>query len=464
MRKIPLIIFLFGTVVLLTSCVAPVYNQPPVAVIKANPTSSDVPPLTVHFDGSDSYDPDGSIVSYIWDFGDGTFGNGITVSHVYTKAGDFTVTLTVSDDRGATGIASIVITIRCDILHEGDLIIEGNEVLTIEGIVYCQIGNIIVKDNATLRLIDAKLIFQETGEWTYIRTQDNATLRIQQMKVPPKGLNEMTFDEKSSVLIEDSNLEWFHCHDEATVVLRNSTFRDFHPHTSCSVEVSDSVIGNIGILLDIPNEQHTVSNLHPGLHEYWNFQAENPEANVGYNIILINTSVDSFDVFNNVGPVVAFINDSTLVSIGCYIGSDYFINNTETDDLRFDQFTGNITFHNTIVKSWISAYNGTDAIMRGDLTLHTASASFDSARIQRFYNVFVQDSNGAPLPYIPLRLYDFDGMEVWRGETDNEGKASFSIVFNDDNYTKRWTLKAPTLGIEREVRFLTDTPILIIAS
>jgi PKD repeat protein len=57
----------------------------------------------VDFNASSSYDPDGSIVSYSWDFGDGTTGSGVTTSHVYPYEGWFTVTLTVTDNSGYTG-------------------------------------------------------------------------------------------------------------------------------------------------------------------------------------------------------------------------------------------------------------------------------------------------------------------------------------------------------------------------
>lgn len=58
---------------------------------------SSVSGLTVGFDGSGSTDPDGSLTSYDWDFGDGTTGAGATVSHVYSAGGSYSVTLTVSD-------------------------------------------------------------------------------------------------------------------------------------------------------------------------------------------------------------------------------------------------------------------------------------------------------------------------------------------------------------------------------
>jgi hypothetical protein len=56
----------------------------------------------IHFDSSGSYDPDGTIVSYQWDFGDGNTGTGIKPYHQYYMVGDYTVSLTVTDDDGLT--------------------------------------------------------------------------------------------------------------------------------------------------------------------------------------------------------------------------------------------------------------------------------------------------------------------------------------------------------------------------
>ena len=56
----------------------------------------------VEFTGSNSYDPDGDIVSYHWDFGDGDTSDMMNPTHVYDTPGDYTVTLTVTDDEGAT--------------------------------------------------------------------------------------------------------------------------------------------------------------------------------------------------------------------------------------------------------------------------------------------------------------------------------------------------------------------------
>jgi len=59
----------------------------------------------IYFDASASYDSDGTIVSYLWDFGDGANGTGVTVDHAYTDDRSYVVTLTVTDDDGSTATA-----------------------------------------------------------------------------------------------------------------------------------------------------------------------------------------------------------------------------------------------------------------------------------------------------------------------------------------------------------------------
>ncbi|MFO7956539.1 MAG: PKD domain-containing protein [Candidatus Brocadiia bacterium] len=86
-------------------------NAPPVASITATPTSGEAP-LEVAFDGSTSSDSDGSIVSYQWQFGDGTTADTVTPSHTYGAAGTYQVTLTVTDDDGATDTDSVTITVE----------------------------------------------------------------------------------------------------------------------------------------------------------------------------------------------------------------------------------------------------------------------------------------------------------------------------------------------------------------
>jgi len=79
----------------------PVGNRWPVAVVSATPASG-VVALPVSFSATGSSDPDGTIASYAWNFGDGSAGTGASPSQTYTVAGEYVAELTVTDNQGAT--------------------------------------------------------------------------------------------------------------------------------------------------------------------------------------------------------------------------------------------------------------------------------------------------------------------------------------------------------------------------
>ena len=89
-------------------------SKPPQAVISAAPTIGPAP-LAVTFNGGGSTDSDGSITNYVWNFGDGGTVTGKSVPHTYTTAATFTATLQVTDDKGATGTASVTITAKTEL-------------------------------------------------------------------------------------------------------------------------------------------------------------------------------------------------------------------------------------------------------------------------------------------------------------------------------------------------------------
>ena len=83
-------------------------NNPPVAVATSNITGGTAP-LNVTFDGSQSTDSDGDITSYIWSFGDGNQGSGVTTEHLYEEGGSFHSTLTVIDNRAAQATSTPIV-------------------------------------------------------------------------------------------------------------------------------------------------------------------------------------------------------------------------------------------------------------------------------------------------------------------------------------------------------------------
>lgn len=98
-------------------------TQDVVITQNAAPTAaftSTVTDLSVAFNGSGSSDPDGTIASYAWDFGDTTTGTGATATHAYTAAGTYTVTLEVKDNRGASATTSAQVTVTAPAVWAAD--------------------------------------------------------------------------------------------------------------------------------------------------------------------------------------------------------------------------------------------------------------------------------------------------------------------------------------------------------
>ncbi len=96
-----------------------VYNEPP--VVEAGADRTVLVGEAVAFDGSESHDSDGTIVGYQWDFGDGATGTGTVATHTYGAVGQFVVTLTVTDDQGATGTDTATVTVQTSAQGVGSL-------------------------------------------------------------------------------------------------------------------------------------------------------------------------------------------------------------------------------------------------------------------------------------------------------------------------------------------------------
>jgi len=96
-------------------------NIPPTA--DAGGPYSGNPGNQINFDGTQSFDLDGSIVSYEWDFGDGNVGYGSSATHTYDTVGVYDVSLKVTDYEGATNFSSTTATITSQ--GGSDLMISG---------------------------------------------------------------------------------------------------------------------------------------------------------------------------------------------------------------------------------------------------------------------------------------------------------------------------------------------------
>ncbi len=99
----------------------PQSNQPPQVNISSSATVGTAP-FVVDLTANAS-DPDGTIVSYNWDFGDGQVSAASSLSHVYQTLGTFTARVTVTDNLGARTSATVVITVSNQPLPPGSEIV-----------------------------------------------------------------------------------------------------------------------------------------------------------------------------------------------------------------------------------------------------------------------------------------------------------------------------------------------------
>lgn len=434
--------------------------------------------------------------------------------------------------------ASEVSDVRCDITHEGDLIISGDEVFTIQNITYCQKGSINLHDRAKLLMNNARLIFISSSDCC-LNLYNNTTAQLNQ-----------------SLL---SNVH-VHIHDNAILEINNSTFEEGGIRLFGS-EIGVVTLNATGSLLSklelwpAPSAVGSCSSIRPGHLENWNFRRDCKVSNPSIEVQLSNTTIGpiegtgwafvltgsanfSFDdahlniihIFDRAAAIITnstlesarlsfhagqmvtlkglrwgyipywslrdlnpsieqsfVVQNSEVIHAGWDIyaaGSDVIVSDSELDrfmpsDGTFARLSRSIihelwlgTGEGTVIfedMEVISMINSVNSIFRleGTVKFRTKEVAqwgnWQNSTITREFPVLAQDSAGFPLPDVDLELYSPQDELIWSGKSDSEGKATFEIRFDDDNYQKIWTLKAPDLGVERDVRLLTDTPIVITA-
>ena len=131
-----------------TGSIVPVNGQPPIAVADASAPVIGAAPLAVTFSSAGSVDPDGSIASYDWDFGDGTRSTAANPVKSYSAPGSYTASLVVVDNSGLSSVADTV-----------NIIVQNN--------------NVVYVANIAMSLSSTKLGYQATATVT-VRDQNGA--------------------------------------------------------------------------------------------------------------------------------------------------------------------------------------------------------------------------------------------------------------------------------------------------
>jgi hypothetical protein len=183
------------------------------------------------------------------------------------------------------------------------------------------------------------------------------------------------------------------------------------------------------------------------------------------NIHIINTEIQTqWGVFMNGGPAV--IDNSEGLWIYMTGGdADVFVENSKVGEIDPRHCTGTLSFDHCFWEGGYEIWDNSSFKIRGNVRLgHLSVPIFDlTSTMTRTYDaVLLDDLDATPFADIDLSLMK-DGVTVWTGTTDEDGKVSFDITFDYDNYEDEWTLSAPAdhINLNKAVSILISNPIMI---
>jgi len=140
-----------------TATFAEIPNVPPTAALAITPETGEAP-LTVALDASASSDTDGTIASYAWTASDGQAANGQNAEFVFSEAGDYTITLEVTDNDGATNSATKTVKVEVAANYAAS------------GTIRDELGNPVA--GVTVQIGDKTIVTDDAGNWKITGLQE----------------------------------------------------------------------------------------------------------------------------------------------------------------------------------------------------------------------------------------------------------------------------------------------------
>jgi PKD repeat protein len=148
----------------LTGSVVPFTGMAPIAVADASAPTTGAAPLAVSFSSTGSYDPDGTLAAYDWDFGDGTTSTGANPVKSYTNPGTYTASLVVVDNSGLSSVADTVVIV----VQSNNVVYVGNLTMTLSSTRqgYSATATVTVRNQSGALVSNATV----TGQWSGLTT------------------------------------------------------------------------------------------------------------------------------------------------------------------------------------------------------------------------------------------------------------------------------------------------------
>ena len=366
-------------------------------------------------------------------------------------------------------------------IASGDLVLSGNDVYTITGNYYMN-GSIIVTENATLVIEDARLTFMQTANFQFnitlrdaaggnprlivdsatidtntrffkIELYENSTAQINRKQPAPNcpinlilhdsssaDVSESTFSEISlynhaSLHLVSSYVSLLRVIDESYANVDGATIYHLHAANGAKFEASDSTI-TYALGIQSSKTQCNIQGITPGLIAYWNF-LENCSVVVGSggfapNVTLSNVQVNGWS-FSFADAVDTIISDSHLLSLEASGSSAVCAYRVYVESVSVsgysrvnatDSIAGGVSLYGSSVL-WAENSTATTTYIQGQSILY----------VNWYLDVHVVDSLGQDVPDANVTVVCFDGTEAAKGKTNMTGWVRLTVLSNIINAT-----------------------------
>jgi len=437
--------------------------------------------------------------------------------------------------------------------HEGDLVLTGDQTMTIQNTHFKVKGSIFLYDSS--KLIIRQSVIELSGGATDgngIRCRDSSILQadttifggadltgvIDASQVESIKIGDIWTEHNSSLIMNNCFSLSQTFMGNSRVIIRNSYFWKeplglVHVEGTADVLFEDSFIG--AFFIGIPDSVPVViDSLQPGYFDYWSAQesitdhlsynlilkrTEVKENTMGYkggveigwniavdalkanitisnsklhkmllgfpdkvpatlsnlvtrepmnfdlnNIHMINTEVQTqWGVFMEGGP--ANIIDSEGLFIFMTGGdADIHVFNSEVGEIDPRNYSGTLIFENSTWSGGYEIWDSSKIKIQGSVRMMPTVPIFDqSSTMTRTYDVvLLDDLDESPFDNVNLSLSKNDTV-IWNGKTDTDGKATFDITFNYDNFEDEWrlTTDANNIKLNKAFSINTSNPVII---
>ena len=182
------------------------------------------------------------------------------------------------------------------------------------------------------------------------------------------------------------------------------------------------------------------------------------------NIHVVNTEIQTqWGVFMTGGPA-EIINSEGLFIFMTGGSADILVANSDVGEIDPRNYTGTLIYENSTWHSGYEIFENSHIKIRGSVRMLPTAPIFDqTSTMTRTYDVvLLDDLEGSPFEGINLTLLK-DGIVAWNGTTDTEGKVSFDITFDYDNFDDEWILStdANHIHLNKTISIFISNPVMI---